>query len=142
KAITSSKHVIPYYAEAFAIDESKVIATGIPKTDIFFDEEFKSKITKKVMNIYPKIKNADKVIVFGPTFRCGGPKTAYYPMQKINFQALADFCRENNAITLFKMHCLVKNPLEIPAEFTDVLIDATDYREINDLLFVADVLIT
>ncbi|MBY7144662.1 CDP-glycerol glycerophosphotransferase family protein [Virgibacillus sp. NKC19-3] len=141
-AITSSKHVIPYYAEAFAIDENKVIATGIPKTDIFFDEEYKEKTKRKVTGTYPKIKNVKKVIVFGPTFRGGGPKTAYYPMQKINFQALAEYCRETNSIILFKMHFLVKNALEIPAEFTDVLIDATDYREINDLLFVADVLIT
>ena len=141
-AITSSKHIIPYYAEAFAIDEDKVIATGIPKTDIFFDEDYKEETRKKVENIYPQIKNADKVIVFGPTFRGGGPKTAYYPMQKIDFKAIADYCRDINGVFIFKMHFLVKNELEIPPEYSDVLIDATDYREINDLLFVADVLVT
>ncbi|MFP7298701.1 CDP-glycerol glycerophosphotransferase family protein [Neobacillus niacini] len=142
KAITSSKHVIPYYAEAFAIDESKVLATGIPKTDIFFDEEYRRKTTEKLESLYPQIKTADKVILFGPTFRGGGPKTAYYPMNKLDFKALAEYCKAHNAIAIFKMHFLVKNKLEIPAEYSDIFIDATDYREINDILFIADVLIT
>ncbi|WP_042374869.1 CDP-glycerol glycerophosphotransferase family protein [Neobacillus jeddahensis] len=142
KAITSSKHVIPYYAEAFAMDEKNVIATGIPKTDIFFDEEYRRTTTEKIHNIYPQIKNADKVILFGPTFRGGGPKTAYYPMNKLDFESLAEYCRKHNAIAIFKMHFLVKNKLEIPEQYADIFIDATDYREINDILFVADVLIT
>lgn len=142
KAITSSKHVIPYYAEAFAIDESKVVATGIPKTDLFFDDEYKRITKEKILNVYPQIKDAEKVILFGPTFRGGGPKTAFYPMHKIEYERLAELCREMKAIVIFKMHFLVKNKLEIPEEFSDVFIDATDYREINDILFVADVLIT
>lgn len=142
KAIVSSKHVIPYYAEAFAIEEDNVIATGIPKTDIFFDEGYRKETIKKLKNLYPQVKNADKVILFGPTFRGGGPKTAYYPMKKINMESLAQFCRNNNAVVIFKMHFLVKNSLAIPDEYSDVLIDATDYREINDILFIADVLIT
>lgn len=142
KAITSSKHIIPYYAEAFSIDENKIVATGVPKTDIFFNKEYQKKTKEKVSTIFPKIKYADKVIVFGPTFRGGGPKTAYYPMQKIDYKALAQYCRDVNAIVLFKMHFLVINELKIPDEYSDVLIDATEYREINDLLFVADLLIT
>lgn len=142
KAITSSRHVIPYYAEAFAIDEKNVIATGIPKTDIFFDEAYKKATKEKVLDFYPHIRKANKVILFGPTFRGGGPKTAYYPMDKIDFEQLAMFCRKENAIVIFKMHFLVKNELEIPNSYSDVFINATDYREINDLLFVADVLIT
>ncbi|GGH76592.1 CDP-ribitol ribitolphosphotransferase [Pullulanibacillus pueri] len=142
KAITSSKHVIPYYAEAFAIDESKVVATGIPKTDMFLNEVYKKKAIDNVLNVFPQLNTDKKIILFGPTFRGGGPKTAYYPMTKIDFHALADYCRKNNAIVVFKLHFLVKNKLQVPEEYTDVLINATDYREINDILFIADVLIT
>src|SRR5699024_4570409 len=52
------------------------------------------------------------------------------------------FARDNDSLVLFKMHFLVKNKLEIPSELSDVLLDVTDYREINDLLFVTDALIT
>lgn len=142
KAITSSKHVIPYYAEAFAINESNVVATGIPKTDMFFNEEYIEETKSKVLYAYPQIKKAKKVILFGPTFRGGGPKTAYYPFEKIDFEALAEYCRKNDALFIFKMHFLVKNKLDIPERYSDVLINATEYREINDLLFVADILIS
>ncbi|MFC4620442.1 CDP-glycerol glycerophosphotransferase family protein [Camelliibacillus cellulosilyticus] len=142
KAITSSKHVIPYYAEAFAISEDNVISTGIPKTDMFFKEEYRKGKIEKIHKVFPQIKEAKKVILFGPTFRGGGPKTAYYPMNKIDFKKMAEYCRANNAIVLFKMHFLVKNKLIIPQQYRDVLIDATNYREINDILFVADLLIT
>jgi len=36
----------------------------------------------------------------------------------------------------------VHNPVVIPEEFSDVIIDCTAYREINDLLFITDLLIT
>jgi CDP-ribitol ribitolphosphotransferase len=34
-AITGSKHLIPVYAEAFGIEESAVVATGLPRIDTF-----------------------------------------------------------------------------------------------------------
>ena len=40
------------------------------------------------------------------------------------------------------MHPFVKTPIFIPDEFKDVMIDASEYREINDILFITDLLIT
>lgn len=47
KAIVSSEHDIPFYGEAFGIKEEYIIPTGIPRTDIFFDDNYKEKIIKK-----------------------------------------------------------------------------------------------
>ena len=37
-AIVSSDHDVPFYAEAFGIPEARVVPTGIPRMDRFFDE--------------------------------------------------------------------------------------------------------
>lgn len=43
---------------------------------------------------------------------------------------------------MFKIHPFVKNKLEIPYEYADFFYDFSEYREINDLLLVTDLLIT
>src|SRR5699024_8783809 len=45
-------------------------------------------------------------------------------------------------VFLFKIHPFVKNKLTIPYEYKDFFYDLSEFREINDLLLVTDVLIT
>ena len=40
------------------------------------------------------------------------------------------------------MHPLVRNNIKIPKKYEEYLIDVHDYTEVNDLLFVADLLIS
>lgn len=47
-----------------------------------------------------------------------------------------------DAVCVFKMHPFVIEPLDIPKAFKDRFIDATTTREINDFLFIADLVIT
>ena len=47
-AIVSSEEVRKDYAEAFGISIDKVHALGIPRTDIFFDSDYRKKIRKKL----------------------------------------------------------------------------------------------
>lgn len=141
KAYVSSENDIPYYAEAFGIKEQNVIPTGVPRTDILFDEEYKTKIINKMETVIPNIKRK-KVILFAPTFRGSGHHTAHYPFFKIDFQRLAKYCEDNNAIVLFKMHPFVKNKLKIPNKFKKYFLDISELREVNDLLFITDILIS
>lgn len=141
-SFVSSRHVARYYAEAFAITEDKVIPTGIPKTDMFFSETYRKETRERMMMDYPFLQKADNIILYGPTFRGGGPKTAYFPYHKLDFEALANYCRRTNSLFLIKSHFLVRNQLVIPEAYQDVIVDMSGHREINDLLFVADLLIT
>jgi CDP-ribitol ribitolphosphotransferase len=45
-------------------------------------------------------------------------------------------------VFLFKMHPFVKDYWEIPKLYNDFFFDFSSYREINDLLFITDILIT
>nr|WP_315364602.1 CDP-glycerol glycerophosphotransferase family protein [Cytobacillus firmus] len=140
KAIVSSKHVAKYYAEGFGIEEDKVIPTGIPRTDIFFDEEYKVKVKERLYEQFPFLKGK-KVITFAPTFRGNGQQSAHYPMEVLNLEKIYNELKDEY-VFLFKIHPFVKNDFNIPYQYKDFYYDFSSYREINDLLFITDLLIT
>lgn len=141
KAFVSSENDVPFYGEAFGIKEQNIIPTGVPRTDILFDEEYEKEITKKMEEYLPIIKGK-KVILFAPTFRGNGHRSAHYPFFKIDFTRLAHYCKENNAVVLFKMHPFVKNTLNIPEQYKNYFVDISDFREVNDILFITNILIS
>lgn len=141
KAYVSSETDIPFYAEAFGIKERNIIPTGVPRTDIFFDKSFKKETIEKMENLLPEIKGKN-VILFAPTFRGSGHHTAHYPFFKIDFERLAKYCENNNTVVLFKMHPFVRNRLHIKNEYRKYFIDISDLREVNEVLFITDILIS
>lgn len=140
KAIVSSKHVAKYYAEGFGIDEEKVVPTGIPRTDIFFDENYKREVQERLYQEFPYLRGK-KVITFAPTFRGNGQQSAHYPMEVLDLDKLYSELKDEY-VFLFKIHPFVKNDFNIPYQYKDFFYDFSSYREINDLLFVTDILIT
>ena len=138
--IVSSEHIRKNYAEAFNMDIEKVHALGIPRTDIFFDEKYRSKIKNKLYKKYPVLKEK-KVILFAPTFRGKGQKTAYYNFEWIDLKKFSETFNKDY-VCIFKLHPFIKNKPEYDIENDSFYIDLTSEREINDLLFVTDILIT
>ncbi|MEQ2465175.1 MULTISPECIES: CDP-glycerol glycerophosphotransferase family protein, partial [Bacillaceae] len=140
KAIVSSQNVAKHYAEGFGIDLEKVIPTGIPRTDVFFDKDYQDEVRNNLYEEYPFLKGK-KVITFAPTFRGNGQMSAHYPMEVLNLEKLYNELKDEY-VFLFKIHPFVKNEFSIPYQFSDFFYDFSSYREINDLLFITDILIT
>lgn len=140
-AIASSKHVAQFYCEAFGMTEDMVYPTGVPRTDMFFDEKYKADVRKRMHEEIPQ-SVGKRVILFAPTFRGNGAKSGHYPLEKLNIFRIADMCRKTNSIFIFKLHPFVKDKVIIPKSCTDVILDCTEQREINDLLFITDIMIT
>ena len=141
-AIVSGQHDVPYYAEAFGLPEDRVIPTGIPRMDRFFDEEQRAAGRAAALVAFPAIEGR-RAILFAPTFRGNGPRDAWYDYDQVDWQALHAVCEETDAVVIVKMHPFVSQPAPIPAELTDRLIDGTHATiDVNDLLFAVDVLIT
>jgi len=138
--IVSSKSIRKNYAEAFGISIDKVHALGIPRTDIFFDKKYESKIKNTLYRKYPVLKNK-KVILFAPTFRGNGQNTAYYDFEWFDFEAFSKKLKEDY-ICIFKLHPFIKNRPKYEISKDPFYLDLTNEREINDLLFITDVLIT
>ena len=148
KAIVSSKEIEHCYAEAFGITEDKVKATGIPRTDMFFDKKSTEEKKEKLYFTYPKLKDK-KVILFAPTYR-GTPfsNDASYDFSKLDLQKIYDELKDEY-VFVFKWHPAIYNNIqrgitEMPdiSKYNDFYIDLSEYRDINDLLLVTDVLVT
>jgi CDP-glycerol glycerophosphotransferase (TagB/SpsB family) len=141
-AIVSSEHDVPFYAEAFGIPESRVIPTGIPRMDRFFDEGLRAAGRAAALEAYPEIEGR-MTILFAPTFRGEGPRTASYDINLIDYAALHALCVERNAVVIMKMHPFVGDAPTIPPEFRDRILDGSRSPiDVNDLLFAVDLLIT
>ncbi len=140
RAIVSSKEIRRFYAEGFGIPIGNVVATGVPRTDMFFDEQVANEMKANFYRDYPEWQDK-KIIMFAPTFRGNGRLTGHYPMEKFDLKEVADALGEEYGI-IVKMHPFVNNPVEIPKGYENRIIDLSENSEINDLLFVTDILIT
>lgn len=140
KVVVSSDSIRKHYAEGFGVQLDNVVATGIPRTDFFFDESKKEAVKSRLYEEYPYLKNK-KVILFAPTFRGNGQQSAHYPFDVLNFDQLYRELKDEY-IFLFKIHPFVKNSINIPYQYSEFFYDFSDFREINDLLLITDLLIT
>lgn len=138
----SSPLVVDHYSEAFALDKSHFYPVGVPRTDIFFDEVYKKDIIERMYKEFPLAAKAKRVILYAPTFRGAGAKSAYFPIHMLNYRKIGDYLKKSNSVMIIKMHPFVSNIVNIPEGYEDVFFDASDYREVNDILFIVDVLIT
>lgn len=138
--IVSSESIRKNYSDAFGISIDKVHALGIPRTDIFFDKEYEKNIKEKIYQKYPQLKNK-KVILFAPTFRGKSQTVAYYDYNWIDFDRIKKEFNDEY-ICIIKMHPFIKNRPEYNFDGDDFYLDLTSEREINDLLFITDILIT
>lgn len=134
----SSPEVIWAYEEAMHLPKGIVKATGVSRTDQFYDKAFVESRKQKLYEIMPEAKDK-KVILYAPTFR-GHVATASSP-DRIDFER---FCRElgNDYVIVCKHHPFVKRPPIIPEELQHFARDLTKDLTIEDLLCCADICIS
>jgi CDP-ribitol ribitolphosphotransferase len=141
-AIVSGSHDIPFYAEAFGLPEDRVVPTGIPRMDRFFDAGMRAAGLEHARRLFPMIEGRTTILL-APTFRGTGPRNASYAFELLDLEALHEVCREKDAVVIVKMHPFVRERIVIPRRLADRIIDGTDAPiDVNDLLFAVDVLIT
>ena len=140
-AIVSGEFDIPLYAEAFGIPEERVIPTGIPRMDRFFDERARAAGREAALVAFPEA-GGRMVILFAPTFR-GSLKEATYDLGVLDHARLHALCLEKDAVFVIRLHPFVRRSLDIPDAFADRLLDGSSaVMNAPDLLFATDLLIT
>jgi CDP-ribitol ribitolphosphotransferase len=141
-AIVSGRQDVPFYAEAFGIPETRVIPTGIPRMDRYFDEAHRAEAVERARHLFPAITDRMTILI-APTFRGDGPRDAHYPLEILDLRPLHAVCEERDAVAIVKMHPFIRERVTIPEELADRIVDATDSpMDVNDLLFAVDVLVT
>ncbi len=140
-AIVGGEALVPVYAEVFGINKEKILPYGLPRLDNFLDSNKIKETKEKLYNNYANLKEK-KCILFAPTFRGTGQKTANYPFEKLDLDEIYNLCKKENYMFLIKMHPFVRKRINIPEEYREYIIDFSDYPDINELLYITDILIT
>lgn len=138
EAIVSSPELLKIYADSFGISVDKIKPVGTPRTDAFFNADYVASAKERLYDRAPILKEK-KVCLFAPTFRGQNVNDAYYPEEFMNLQKLFAALGDDWAI-IVKLHPFVKGKLNIPD--SPNILDFSDEREINDILFITDVLVT
>ena len=135
-----SEKLIHVYEEVFGIEKEAFLPFGMARLDDFLDKDKIEKFRSDFYKNYPQFENK-KIIIFAPTFRGADQKEAYYDYGRLNLKELFDFCSDEY-VFLFKVHPFVKEKILIPEEYATRIFDFSDYKNINDLYYVTDILIT
>ena len=138
----SSKHSGLHCAESFGLPEEVFLPIGVPRTDVFFDEDYKKKIVEDLRKELPLITQRKRVILYAPTFRGNNANSAYFPFEQLDLEEWGAFLKERDELLIIKMHPFIKKKVEIPEAYKEYILDLSEYREVNDILFISDVLIT
>lgn len=136
----SSPEVIWAYEEAMNLKDTKtqVVATGVSRTDVFYDQHFIEQAKAAVYSVCPAAENK-KIILYAPTFRgrvakAESPDCLDIPAMK---RALGD-----EYVLLIKHHPFVKQPPVVPEDCADFAMDVTKRLEIDQLLCASDVCVS
>lgn len=101
-AIVSSAEIAKHYAEGFGLSDDKVLATGIPRTDIFMDPQYAQTVQNGFYAKYPQLRDK-RIILFAPTFRGNGQMSAYYPADAFHVDEFMEALPADTAL-LIKYH--------------------------------------
>jgi len=130
----------PHYMDAFRQPRERFTAAlGIPRTDLFFDEEHRARATAAIRERYA-IPAGRQVLLYAPTFRGDTMHAARYdddlelPVMRA---ALGD-----EWVVLMRLHPSVRGGATVGREHAGFAIDVSDWPDMNELMFVADLLIT
>lgn len=140
-AIVGAEGDVPHFAEAFGLPEERVIPTGIPRMDRFFDEQARAAGRDAALAAHPEARGRF-VILFAPTFRGVGAGRSF-DMGVLDYEALHALCVEKDAVFVIRLHPRLRNELRIPERLRDRLLDGSDVAtDAPDILFATDLLIT
>jgi CDP-glycerol glycerophosphotransferase (TagB/SpsB family)/glycosyltransferase involved in cell wall biosynthesis len=137
--VVSGDEIVKPYAEAFGLQEDKIIPLGVSRTDELFKIDEHQQIKEKIYQIFPMFKGK-KVILYAPTFRGNDSERKAFRNQ-LEFSKLKKLS-EQGYIILYKMHPAVQECLMIPSNMRQFVYDVTAYPNINELFYISDLLIT
>ncbi|MEW8975353.1 MAG: CDP-glycerol glycerophosphotransferase family protein [Exiguobacterium sp.] len=139
KVYVSGEACVAPYADAFGMTQERIYPLGVPRTDQLLNTVRQARVREKLYDRYPEWRKK-RIILLAPTFRGNGQTTAHYD-QELDFEK---FRRElgPDTVLLLRMHPFVLNPPVVPDAYSDQIINMTDYPDINDLMQIADILIT
>ncbi len=141
--IVNSKRTKLEYASAFGVKEDKIFIYGLPRTDLFFDQDKMEQRKREFYKQYPNLIGK-KLVLYAPTFR---DQEIKHPKLMLDTKLLEDM-EHSNFVFLFRLHPFVEkaheklwNQLSQQDKGSNI-VSMSSYPDISTLLLVADYLIT
>lgn len=136
----SSPEVVWAYEDAMPSIKGKSIVkpVGVSRTDIFYDEEAKTKAYNRIYELVPEAKGK-KIIMYAPTFR--GRVVNAKTSHEFDVAYMHKYLKDDYVV-IYKHHPVVKKRPEIPENLEHFAYDLTDDISIEDLIMVSDICIS
>lgn len=117
--------------------KKKIYEFGTPRNDIFFSN--RPDVKYKIQTIYGI---NEKIILYAPTFRSDLTST-YYDIDLKKIKDVIEKMTGQKYCIMVRLHPkFVGNDTTFKKVFSDGMIDASSYPDMQDLLYVSDILIT
>ncbi|MBR4262069.1 MAG: CDP-glycerol glycerophosphotransferase family protein [Bacilli bacterium] len=139
-AVVDQDSLVKIYMEVFGNKKSIFNSFGMPRLDGYLDKETIDEKTKYLYSVNKDFENK-KVILFSPTYRGKGSGDAYYDYSLIDLDKIYEYCKKNNALFVIKMHPFIKESINIPDKYKNLILDYSE-MDINDLIYLSDIMIT
>lgn len=137
KIVVGSEAMEKIFAEAFSLSGDIFIRTGIPRTDLFFDEEKQQLIKQQLLNQNPDLHHK-KTILYAPTYR--DDQLEHFEF-KLDLKLLQEKL-SNSYVVILKLHPALKQSMDFEKEYPGFVYDYSYYPDVNELLLIADYLIS
>lgn len=133
--VVGSGAMAEIFQESFGLPVERMIWSGVPRTDFYFNQPEMQVAADKVRDTYPSLAGK-KVMLYAPTFRDEQLDSADLAL---DVDALKQaFGKEY--VLLLRLHPAIQQAFE--NEHPDFVIDVSDYVNIHHILVVTDLLIT
>lgn len=133
--VVGSEKMANIFRESFNISNDQILRSGVPRTDLFFNQNQLEKIKRLLKSQYPII-NDKKVILYAPTFRDGQLNNSTI---KLDIEAMYRELKEDYVVFL-RLHPAMN--VTFNNKYPNFIVDVSNYVDINELLVVTDILIT
>jgi CDP-glycerol glycerophosphotransferase (TagB/SpsB family) len=138
--LAASEAAAVQYVDAFRQPRSLFVTDlGIPRTDVLVDRQRWPDLIASIRRRYG-IPDDRKVILWAPTFRGTSMLRAQSP-ELLDLDALEATLGQDHVL-LARLHPAVRMPMATTPELARFVKDVSDYPEVNELMLVADVLVT
>lgn len=139
--LSSCEYFSRYEAPGMLFDYSSCIPCGMPRNDIFFEEQIL--LRKKVFETYG-LDESIKLIIFAPTYRSdvkSFTSTKEYHVSDIDYIGLLSVV-EKKFGGKWKFAIRLHPKLQDVRINTHDILNLTDYPDVQELLYIADLVIT
>ena len=138
KVIVGSDAMAQYFMNAFLVKGENILRTGIPRTDFFYNQIEKERIFNQITKQNELLWNK-KVILYAPTYR--DQELNRFKLE-MNLERMYEELSDEYVIVL-RLHPAIKNVEDYNKKYPNFVLNySTSEYDINELLIVADILIT